>query len=101
MYGMLEEVTEFKEYLHGPRDAGAKPKVKFRTGDIGLREIRRRFRRVDDESRCECGSECEVLAECPLYKKEREMYMVEAWNNQEKTVAVRGHRKWVEKEGSE
>ena len=30
-------------------DEGTKLKAKFRTGDIGLRERRRRFRKVDDE----------------------------------------------------
>ncbi|CAB1099598.1 unnamed protein product [Ectocarpus sp. CCAP 1310/34] len=66
------ETEGFKEYLHGPMDAGTKLKVKFRTGDIGLRERRRRHRTVDnedDEFKCDCGFECEdrvhVVAECP------------------------------------
>ena len=65
-------------------DAGTKLKVKFRTGDIGLRERRRRHRTVDDEDdefKCDCGFECEdrihVVAECPRYKKEREVYVTE------------------------
>ncbi|CAB1097058.1 unnamed protein product [Ectocarpus sp. CCAP 1310/34] len=111
--------ARFKDYLHGPMDAGTKLKVKFRTGDIGLRERRRRHRTVDeedDEFKCDCGFECEdrvhVVAECPLYKKEREVYvtelgkidgtyreMFEAWNREERTVAVVGHRRWVEKAG--
>ena len=82
---------------------------------------RQRFRKVDEEDdkfKCDCGSECEdrvhVVAECSPYKKEREVYMTElgrvegrysemfeAWNNQEKTVAVPGHRKWAEKAGSD
>ncbi|CAB1121249.1 unnamed protein product [Ectocarpus sp. CCAP 1310/34] len=49
VYGMLKEGIGFKDYLHGPMDAGTKLKVKFRTGDIGLRERRRRHRTVDDE----------------------------------------------------
>ncbi|CAB1117562.1 unnamed protein product [Ectocarpus sp. CCAP 1310/34] len=105
---MAAAATGFKEYLHGPMDAGTKLKVEFRTGDIGLGERRRRFRNVDDEDdklKCECGSGCEdrvhVVAEHPLYKKEREVYMTEigkvggtymemfeAWNRQEKTVAI-------------
>ncbi|CAB1109836.1 unnamed protein product [Ectocarpus sp. CCAP 1310/34] len=117
--GMLEEGIRFKDYLHGLMDAGTKLKVKFRTGDIGLRERRRRHRTVDeedDEFKCDCGFECEdrvhVVAECPLYKKEREVYvtelgktdrthteMFEAWNREERTVAVLGHRRWVEKAG--
>ena len=96
-------------------DAGTKLKVKFMTGDIGLRERRRRFRKIDEEDdkfKCDCGSECEdrvhVTAECSLYKKEREVYMTElgkvegryremfeAWSSQEKTVAVLGHREWA------
>ncbi|CAB1115488.1 unnamed protein product [Ectocarpus sp. CCAP 1310/34] len=119
VYGMLKEGIGFKDYLHGPMDAGTKLKVKFRTGDIGLRERRRRHRTVDeedDEFKCDCGFECEdrvhVVAECPLYKKEREVYvtelgkidgtyreMFEAWNREERTVAVLGHRRWVEKAG--
>ncbi|CAB1106815.1 unnamed protein product [Ectocarpus sp. CCAP 1310/34] len=98
---------------------GTKLRVRFRTGDIGLRERRRRHRTVDDEDdefKCDCGFECEdrvhVVAECPLYKKEREVYvtelgkidgtyreMFEAWNREERTVAVLGHRRWVEKAG--
>ncbi|CAB1103564.1 unnamed protein product [Ectocarpus sp. CCAP 1310/34] len=89
------------------------------TGDIGLRERRRRHRTVDeedDEFKCDCGFECEdrvhVVAECPLYKKEREVYvtelgkidgtyreMFEAWNREERTVAVLGSWKWVCKGG--
>ncbi|CAM9449426.1 unnamed protein product [Ectocarpus fasciculatus] len=42
LYGLLEEGMRFKEYLHGPMDAGTKLKVEFRTGDTGLRERRRR-----------------------------------------------------------
>ncbi|CAB1096171.1 unnamed protein product [Ectocarpus sp. CCAP 1310/34] len=79
---MLKEGIGFKDYLHGPMDAGTKLKVKFRTGDIGLRERRRRHRTVDeedDEFKCDCGFECEdrvhVVAECPLYKKEREVLL--------------------------
>ena len=41
-YGLLKEGRGFKEYLHGPMDTGTKLKVKFRTGDIGLRERGRR-----------------------------------------------------------
>ncbi|CAB1120939.1 unnamed protein product [Ectocarpus sp. CCAP 1310/34] len=62
VYGMLKEGIGFKDYLHGPMDAGTKLKVKFRTGDIGLRERRRRHRTVDeedDEFKCDCGFECE------------------------------------------
>ncbi|CAB1105049.1 unnamed protein product [Ectocarpus sp. CCAP 1310/34] len=84
VYGMLKEGIGFKDYLHGPMDAGTMLKVKFRTGDIGLRERRRRHRTVDDEDdefKCDCGFECEarvhVVAECPLYKKEREVYVTE------------------------
>ncbi|CAB1119660.1 unnamed protein product [Ectocarpus sp. CCAP 1310/34] len=83
VYGMLKEGIGFKDYLHGPMDAGTKLKVKFRTGDIGLRERRRRHRTVgdeDDEFKCDCGFECEdcvhVVAECPWYK-EREVYVAE------------------------
>ena len=39
LYGLLKEGMGFKEYLHGPLDAGTKLKVKFRTGDIGLRAV--------------------------------------------------------------
>lgn len=119
MYGMLKEGIGFKDYLHGPMDAGTKLKVKFRTGDIGLRERRRRHRTVDDEDdkfKCDCGFECEdrvhVVAECQWYEKEREVYMTElgkiqgryremfeAWNREERTVAVLGSRKWFEKAG--
>ncbi|CAB1097155.1 unnamed protein product [Ectocarpus sp. CCAP 1310/34] len=62
VYGMLKEGIGFKDYLHGPMDAGTKLKVKFRTGDIGLRERRRRHGTVDeedDEFKCDCGFECE------------------------------------------
>ncbi|CAB1112621.1 unnamed protein product [Ectocarpus sp. CCAP 1310/34] len=35
----------------------------------------------DDGFKCDCGFECEdrvhVVAECPLYKKEREVYVTE------------------------
>ena len=83
LYGLLQEGRGFKEYLHGPMDAGTKLKVKFRTGDIGLRERGRRYRTVadeDDKFKCDCGWECEdrvhVVAECSLYK-EREVFMTE------------------------
>ncbi|CAB1103263.1 unnamed protein product [Ectocarpus sp. CCAP 1310/34] len=119
VYGMLKEGIGFKDYLHGPMDAGTKLKVKFRTGDIGLRERRRRHRKVDeedDECKCDCGCGCEdrvhVVAACPWYKKEREVYvtelgkidgtyreMFEAWNREERTVAVVGHRRWVGQAG--
>ncbi|CAB1099471.1 ABC [Ectocarpus sp. CCAP 1310/34] len=115
VYGMLKEGIGFKDYLHGPMDARTKLNVEFRTGDIGLRERRRRHRTVDeedDEFKCDCGFECEdrvhVVAECPLYKKEREVYVTElgkidgtyreifeACNREERTVAVVGHRRWV------
>ena len=49
LYGLLKEGRGFKEYLHGPIDAGTKLKVKLRTGDIGLRERGRRYRAVVDE----------------------------------------------------
>lgn len=82
VYGMINERIGFKEYLDGPMDEGTKLKVKFGTGDIALEERRRRFRKVDDEDdkfNCDCGSECEdrvhVVAECPLYDQEREVYM--------------------------
>ncbi|CAB1097466.1 unnamed protein product [Ectocarpus sp. CCAP 1310/34] len=39
VYGMLKEGIGFKDYLHGPMDAGTKLKVKFRTGDIGLENV--------------------------------------------------------------
>ena len=65
-------------------DAGAKLKVKSRTGDVGLRERRRRFRADGDEDnnvKCAFGSECEgrvhVVAGCSLYKVEREVHMTE------------------------
>ncbi|CAM9425038.1 unnamed protein product [Ectocarpus fasciculatus] len=84
--------------------------------DIGLRDRGRRYRTVvdeDDNFMCYCGWECEdrvhVVAECSLYKKEREAYMAElgkiegryremfeAWNRKDKTVTVLGHSKWVE-----
>ncbi|CAB1105642.1 unnamed protein product [Ectocarpus sp. CCAP 1310/34] len=119
VYGMLKEGIGFKDYLHGPMDAETKLKVEFRTGDIGLRERRRRHRTVDeedDEFKCDCSFECEdrvhVVAECPLYKKESEVYvtelgkidgtyreMFEACKREERTVAVLGHRRWVEKAG--
>ncbi|CAB1109326.1 unnamed protein product [Ectocarpus sp. CCAP 1310/34] len=78
-------------YLHGPMDAGTTLKVKFRTGDIGLRERSRRLHKADDEDakfKCDCGSECEnrvhVVAECRLYKKEREVSMTELGKVEEK-----------------
>ena len=64
VYGMLKEGIGFKEYLHGPMDAGTKLKVKFRTGDIGLRERRRRYRKIDEEDdkfKCDCGSEVKTV----------------------------------------
>ncbi|CAB1102180.1 unnamed protein product [Ectocarpus sp. CCAP 1310/34] len=119
VYGMLTEEIGFKDYLRGPMDAGTKLKVKFRTGDMGLGERQRRHRTVDDEHdefKCDCGFECEdrvhVVAECPLYKKEREVYVTElgkidgtnreifeAWNREERTVDVLGHGRWVEQAG--
>ncbi|CAB1101967.1 unnamed protein product [Ectocarpus sp. CCAP 1310/34] len=71
VYGILNEGMGLKEYLH----SWMQLKVEFRTGDIGLRESRRRFGKVDDEDdkfKCDCGSECKdrvhVVADCPLYK---------------------------------
>ncbi|CAB1100297.1 unnamed protein product [Ectocarpus sp. CCAP 1310/34] len=119
VYGMLKEGIGLKDYLQGPMDAGTKLKVEFRARDEGLPERRRRHRTVDDEVdefKCDCGFECEdrvhVVAECPWYKKERQVYvtelgkidgthreMFEAWDTKESTVAVLGHRRWVEKAG--
>ncbi|CAB1107901.1 unnamed protein product [Ectocarpus sp. CCAP 1310/34] len=119
VYEMLKKGIGFKDYLYGPMDAETKPKVKFRTTDIGLRERRRRHRTVDDEDDefkgdrdFECEDRVHVVAECPLYKKEREVYvtelgntdgtyreMFEAWNREERTVAVLGYRRWVGKAG--
>ncbi|CAB1105071.1 unnamed protein product [Ectocarpus sp. CCAP 1310/34] len=48
VYGMLKEGIGFRDYLHGPMDAGTKLEVKFRTGDTGLRERRRRHTTVDN-----------------------------------------------------
>jgi len=121
VYGMINERIGFKEYLHGPMDEGTKLKVKFRTGDIDLQERRRRFRKVDeddDKFKCQCGAECEdrvhVVAECTLYEKEREVYLTElgeidgcdrdkfeTWDNQEKTVAILGDKKWPMRARSE
>ncbi|CAB1105337.1 unnamed protein product [Ectocarpus sp. CCAP 1310/34] len=79
VYRMLKKRIGFKEYLHGPVDTGTKLKVEFRTGDIDIRERRRRYGKADDEDanfKCDCGSECEdrvhVVAECRLYKKQGE-----------------------------
>lgn len=51
----------------GGLDAGAK--VKYRRGDIGLRERRGRFREVDEEDdKLENGS----CGECPFYEKNKD-----------------------------
>ncbi|CAN0277665.1 unnamed protein product [Ectocarpus sp. 6 AP-2014] len=74
--------------------------------------------KTTSSNKCDCGSACKdrvhVVAECRSYKKEREVYMTElgkveeryremfeAWNSQDKKIAVLGHRKWVEKAGSD
>ena len=57
---------EFKKYLHGRSDEGAKLLFKFRSGTHGLNEELGR-----QSDRVECGAECEsvvhVLWECSTY----------------------------------
>lgn len=94
-----------------------KGQFKFRTGDIDLEERRRRFRKRNEDNdkfACGCGFECEdrvhVVAECPLYDQEREVYMTElgkiegcdrkkfeSWGKQEKAVAILGDKTWPKK----
>ena len=105
-----------KTYLHGPLDYAKNLKLRFRIGDLDLPERRKRYTssRVEEEEEaqtCPCGkareSRTHIVAECELYKEERDtlekemrevneggMNLFEALDNREKTIAILRDRCW-------
>ena len=72
LYRKFGNKVEFKSYLHGVCDAGARLMFKFRSGTHGLNEELGRHSNRDGRKECElCGDECEsvshILWECPVY----------------------------------
>ena len=116
IYGGLKEGLGMKTYLHGPLDYSKNLKLRFRIGDLDLPERRKRYTssRVEEEEEaqtCPCGkareSRTHIVAECELYKKERDtlveeirevneggMDLFEALDSREKTIAILGDRCW-------
>ena len=112
LYKSFCKEIEFKNYLQGFGDPGARLMFKFRSGTNGLNEELGRHRGRNDDRQCKlCGEECEsvvhVLWECPVYDTIRSTFMgklknllggifeeFSALNNVEKTGFVLGCEKW-------
>ena len=71
-----------KAYLHGPLDAAINLKLRFRLRDLDLPKKRKRYtpNRVEEEvdkQNCPCGKATEgrthIVAECELYREERDV----------------------------
>ena len=99
-----------RSYLHGPIDYAKNLKLRFRIGDLELPERRKRYisSRVEEEEdaqTCPCGkareSRVHIVAECELYKEERDILVEEmreveeggiksfdALDSREKTIAI-------------
>ena len=67
--------VEFKRYLHGVGDAGARLLFKFRSGTHGLNDELGRHRGREGKSECTFCAECESVAhmlwECSAYSNIR------------------------------
>ena len=115
IYGGLREVIGMKAYLHGPIDYAKNLKLRFRIGDLDLLERRKRYTssrvKEEDTQTCPCGktreSRINIVAECELYKEERDMLEEEmrevkeggiksfdVLDSREKTVAILADRWW-------
>ena len=75
-YKKFGKRVEFKKYLHGVSDAGARLLLKFRSGTHGLNEELGRRRGREGNSECTlCGAECEsvvhMLWECTAYNSSK------------------------------
>ena len=80
LYKSFCKEIEFKNYLQGVGDPGARLMFKFRSGTNGLNEELGRHRGRNDDRQCKlCGEECEsvvhVLWECPVYDTIRNTFM--------------------------
>ena len=107
-----------------PNGRGENLKLRFRVGDLDLPERRKRYtssREEEDVDRqkCPCGKAMEsrthIVAECELYKEERDVLegemrdmneggteSFEGLDSREKTIAILGDRWWpqtVKQEG--
>ena len=79
MYRRFGGKKEFKKYLHGHSDEGARLLFKFRSGTHGLNEELGRHSYRDGRVECTlCGAECEsvvhVLWECSSYSTCRDNF---------------------------
>ena len=81
IYGGLREDIGMKTYLHGPMDYAKKLKLRFRVGDLGLQETRKRYTSAREEedvttNMCPCGttikSRTHIVGEREIYKEERD-----------------------------
>ena len=64
IYGGLREDIGMKTYLHGPMDYAKKLKLRFRVGDLGLPERRKRYTSSREEENvatnmCPCSATIE------------------------------------------
>ena len=71
-----------KTYVHGPMDYAKTLKLRFRVGDRGLPDRRKRYASSREEEEmaqmCPCGKAVEsrthtAVGECDMYKKERDV----------------------------
>ena len=70
IHGGLREGIGMKTYLHGPIDYAKILKLRFRMGDLGQPERRKRYnssRGKARESRINIVAECELYKDCLLY----------------------------------
>ena len=72
MYNTFRKNIEYKDYLHGVRDAGTRFLFKFKSGTCGLNEELGRHRGREGRSQCmSCDDECDSVAhvfwDCPAY----------------------------------
>ena len=81
IYGGLHEGLGTKTYLHGPTDFAKTLKLRFRVGDLDLRERKRSTSRreeeeVDAQMRL-CGKAREsrtlIVGECDMHQEERDV----------------------------
>ena len=119
IYGGLREDIGMKTYLHGRMDYAKSLKLRFRVGDPGLPERRKRYTSSGEEedvatTTCPCGTTIEsrthIVGECEINKEERdaleeEMRKLDVCDmeefgrpeSSEKTIAIREDRWWPQK----
>ena len=110
-YGGLREEIGMKTYLHDPMDYAKTLKLRFRVGDLGLPERRKRYtsnreeeEKEEDLHMCPCSKTIEYNShsgKCKMYKEERDLLDIRkidehgmekfgTLDSSEKTIAIRG-----------